>query len=292
MGLDVVRVVLLSKARTRIIEVDERKHWTGKIIDGKLYVRIVFITERTLNEAEAGALTNIAKVFVPKLDTSISRQVQPNCIARPRWVEHPNRDVLGDIPTIGWVKGTSDHLAVPDELTHTARWAKAQGHGTDVADHPDAESAVRGIGSDGRVRQHLKAAVEHLLRANPPPDVIGFADHSLDIASRLQGMVEQHREQIAGNLVAHGRRWSELHEYLSKMSDYALWCLNHQAVLKRKTIKLAKQEQPKAHDQATREAIFARVKRVIENARLEANKRERARRSRCWWRQPAAASRR
>ena len=254
------------------LEFDDHNRWTGKIIDGKVYARIGFITERILNEAEAGALTNIAKVFVPKIDVSISRQVQVNYIKRPHWIEHPDRDVLGDIPTIGWAKGTSERLAVPDKLTHTALWAKAEGHGTDVADHPDADSAVRGIGSDGRVRQHLKAAVEHLLRANPTPDAVSFVDHSRDIADKLQGMIEQHREHITGNLASGARHWSEVQEYLAKISDYAHWCLNHPTVLKRKTIKRIKQEQTKAHDdQATAEEIFARVERTIERAFHEAS---------------------
>ena len=81
-----------------------------------------------------------------KLDPSISRAVQPNYIKRPHWVEHPDRDVLGDIPTIGWVKGTHEYLAVPDDLTHRRAGRQAQGHNVDIADHPDAETAVRGIG--------------------------------------------------------------------------------------------------------------------------------------------------
>ena len=169
-----------------IAERDECKYWTGKIIDGKLYARIAFITERALNEAEASALTTIAKACVPRLDASIVRLVQPNYIRRPHWTLHPDRDVLGDTPTIGWIRGTHDYLAVPEELAHTARWSKAQGHSGDIADHPDAESAVRAIGSDGRVRQHLKSAVAHLLRANPIPEVTSFADYALNIAARLR----------------------------------------------------------------------------------------------------------
>jgi hypothetical protein len=260
-----------AKHGLEFIEVDERKRWTGKIIDGKLYARIVFLTERALNEAEAGALTSIAKARIPKLDASIARVVQPNYIKRPHWVEHPDHDVLGDIPTIGWIKGTHDYLAVPDELTHTAHWAKAQGHGADIADHPDAESAVCGIGSDGRLREHMKAAVEHLLRANPPPDVVGFADHSTAVVDELQKMLAQHREEIEANLTRHGRHWADVLQYLSGMPDWAHWLLDRPMVLKRKTIKLSKEEDAeKADDAVTRGAIFARVDHTIERALLEA----------------------
>ena len=100
------------------------------------------------------------------------------------WTEHPDLDPLGDLPTIGRIKGKHEYLAVPDDLTQQARWAKAQGHNVDIADHPDAEAAVRGIGSDGSVRSHLMAAVMHLLIANPPPDVTSFADHAIAIVGQ------------------------------------------------------------------------------------------------------------
>ena len=95
---------------------------------------------------------------------------------------------------------------------------------------------------------------------------MSFADHSLDIADKLQGMVEQHREQIASNLAAHGRHWSEVHEYLCKMPDFALWCLNHQGILHAKTIKLTKEEREQDKEES-REEIFARVARTIERSR-------------------------
>ena len=37
----------------------------ARSVDGEMRVRIVFITERALNEAEASALTNIAKATCP-----------------------------------------------------------------------------------------------------------------------------------------------------------------------------------------------------------------------------------
>ena len=213
---------------THGLELDEHKRWTGKISDGSVRVRIVFITERALNEAEASVLTNIAKARVPKLDASITRQVQPNYIKRPHWIEHPDRDVLGDIPTIGWVKGTSEYLAVPDDLTHTARWAKAQGYGIDIADHPDAEAAVRSIGSDGSVRPHLMAAVQHLLLANPVPDVTSFADHAITSSASCRRMVEHHRTEICNNLAQHGRHWGDVVGYFpDNMTDWARWLLDH-----------------------------------------------------------------
>jgi hypothetical protein len=246
------------------------KHWTGKFVDGSLRVRLAFLANRPLDESEAVALTSIAAARVPGFDRSICRIVQPNYIQRPLWVENPHRDVLGDIPTIGLVEGAHDRLAVPDNLTHTARWAKAQGHSSDIADHPDAESAVRGIGSDGRLREHMKAAIVHLLRANPAPEVVSFADHSVTIANKLHGMVRQYYEYIDPNLSKHGRRWGEVDYYLSRIADYALWCLNRPEIAYIKTIKLIHQEWTEKTDE-TCEVIFARVARDIEHASPLAN---------------------
>ena len=166
--------------------------WTGKLSDDKVRARLGFITARALGWEEAVALTHIAQVYVPQLDTAISRVVQPNYIARPHWVEHPDRDVLGGIPTIGRITGARERLTVPDDLAYTARWAKAQGLSSDMADHPDAETAVRGIANDGTVRPHVKSAVLNLLLANLAPDVVSFADHAVNIVAKLRSLIAQH----------------------------------------------------------------------------------------------------
>ena len=156
---------------THGLEFDAEKRWTGNTCDGALRVRLMFITDRPLDESEAVTLTLVAKSKVEKLDRTSPLTVQPNYIKRPLWIEHPDRDPLGDIPTIGRVTGARETLAVPNDLTHKARWAQAQGHSTDIADHPNALTAVRAVGSDGRLREHLKAVVWHLLRDNPIPDL-------------------------------------------------------------------------------------------------------------------------
>ncbi len=128
------------------------------------------------------------------------------------WDEHPGRDPLGDIETIGRIKGDSEYLAVPPDLAHKARWAKAQGHGSEIADHPDAASAVRGIGSDGDVRSHLKAAMQHLLNANPPPEHVSYIDHAVTITGKLQGMVTLVEQEMCERLEAHGRKWGDVQQ--------------------------------------------------------------------------------
>ena len=253
------------------LERDENERWTGKIVDDKLRVRIAFITDRALNDSEATALTGICKAKVSKICLSL-RTVQPNYIRRPLWQKHPDRDPLGDIPTIGWIKGENEFLAIPDNLAEKARWAKAQGHNSDIADHPDAETAVRAAGSDNSIRSHLMGAVVHLLNANPISKMTSFFDHAISIVDKLQEMVDQHREQILANLAPHGRGWNDVLHYLpDNQFDWAIWCLNHPSVLRRKSIKLIKEETEEKVDEVTLEAIYKRVARAIDRAREAAS---------------------
>jgi hypothetical protein len=247
------------------------KIWTGRIADGRLNVRLGFLLERALNAAEASALTVLTKADsgMP-LDPAICRTVQPNYIARPRWSQHPERDPLGVLATIGWVRGAQELVPVPDTIETRARWAKAQGRGggAGIADHPSAEAAVAAIGSDGAVRSHLMSAVVHLLRANPVPEVVSHLDHARVTIRTLDEMVERERAKIRDNLTRHGRGWDDVAQYLpDNMLDWALWCLDHQGVLRAKTIALAQEEWAAFGLEFGRIAIFARVERVIELAR-------------------------
>jgi hypothetical protein len=255
---------------TETVEVGDEKHkrWTGRIGDGDVRVRLTFLTDRALDWREADALTRIAKARVDfTVDETISRRVQPNYIQRPYWDEHPGRDPLDGIPTIGWIRGACETVTVPADLAHKARWAKAQGHDAVIADHPDALSAVRGIGSDGAVRSHMMAAIRHLLKANPPSDHVSYIDHAITITGKLQGMVAQAEPEICANLASCGRKWGDVLAYLpDNMIDWACWLLERPNAFKRKTVKLVREERAEASVEASAEAIFARVARAIEHA--------------------------
>ncbi len=251
---------------THGLERDKEKRWTGEVSDDNVRVRLAFILDRELNANEATALTRIAKAKVPQVDGSLSHTVQPNYITRPHWVAHPNLDVLGEIPTIGRITGTREFLAVPSELSHKARWARAEGRSVEIADHPDAETAVRSIGSDGRVRTHLMNAAEHLLIDNPAPEGVNLADHAIAVAGALWKVVDQHQAQVTGNLAAHGRGWGDVLRYFpDEMVRWVEWMQAHPSYLARKTISLS----PVALPETTRssEDTFARVARTIEHAR-------------------------
>jgi hypothetical protein len=266
------------------VEVGNRKQkrWNGEISDGDMRVRLAFITDRALTWREAAALTTVVKaVSALPLDEAICRVVQPNYITRPLWAGYPGRDVLGDIPTIGWVGGGADittvtaitgatvtatvtaTVAVPDNLAHQARWAAAQGHGVVIADHPDAIAAVRGICSDGRIRQHAMAAIVHLLKANPAPDHVSAIDHSIALAKTLQAMIKQHEAGISAQLAAHGRSWADLAGYLNGMDDWARWLIERPGALNRKTVKLAHEQRAPPLAEDGKQAIFDRVANII-----------------------------
>ncbi|MGY3420280.1 hypothetical protein ACVWZW_000755 [Bradyrhizobium sp. F1.13.4] len=276
------------------------KVWNGQLDDSKIRVRLAFILDRAITWREAAMLTDIvAATSGLPLDGSIVRTVQPNYILRPRWDGHPGDDVLGDIETIGIhggavevtevvfteaetseTKTITPTVTVPADLPHKARWAAAQGHGAAVADHPDALTAVLGIGSDGRVRQHLMAAVVHLLDANPPPEQTSAIDHGLRIADDLKALVEQHRESILAQLDAHDRSWADVDTYLVGMADVARWIIERPGAFKRRTVKLEQEvaaeptPEPTTEGQVDDEAqeIFGRVQRRFEAFANETDK--------------------
>jgi hypothetical protein len=227
------------------LELDEQKRWTGQLDLNTVRVRLAFLTERPLGESEAIALTNHARAGVPQFDPAISRTVQLNFIRRPRWEQYPDRDVLGDIPTIGLVRGEEDLLEVPADLTHQAQWSHAQGHGGAIAHHPSATAAVLAIGKPigggagaGTLYPHLQSAVRHLVTANPLPSGTASSSHARAIVDELRALIEQHYEQISANLAAHHRVWADITDYLEGgISDWAEWLLENGASLKpRKTV--------------------------------------------------------
>ena len=86
------------------------------------------------------------------------------------------------------------------------------------------------------------SAVIHLLRANPIPDGVSFADHSMDIASKLQSMIEQHREEIDSNLGNTADTGVKSTSMFPNTKTCVHGASNTRRTLTRKTIKLTKEE--------------------------------------------------
>ena len=214
---------------THGLKFDQHKVWTGGLVLDLVRVRLGFLTSRPLVEAEAVALTNTVRSIIPQFDSAISRTVQPNYIARPRWELHPDRDVLGAVPTIGWSQGEEDFLAVPnsDELAAYSRGRRAERHGGIIASYADADAAVMAIGKPlrgdgtGAVYQHLQAAARHLLAINPLPDGASLGSHVQAIVSALEQLIDEHRAEVSANLTRYGRSWADVREYLD--ADIGRW---------------------------------------------------------------------
>ena len=88
------------------------KQWTGRIIDGEVRVRLAFICDRALDCSEASSLTLLAKAAVSDfvVDGCLSYRVQINYVRRMHWRAHPDEDPLGDVQTIGLLKGAHGKL--------------------------------------------------------------------------------------------------------------------------------------------------------------------------------------
>jgi hypothetical protein len=263
---------------THGLEFDEYKVWTGGLTHNDLRVRLGFITSRAITEDEAHALTAMARVRFPEFDPAISRLVQPNYITRARWEGHPGEDVLGTIPTIGWVQGEEEFLAIPDDLTMQARWIKAQGHGGGVAKHPSAEAAIRNIGTPigsdeaetetkaatGTIRPHLWAAASHLLRANSMPKGVTKESHAATITQEIERLIEEHRSEIEANLKRHHRRWSEVTGYLERnVPELIIWMISR-AYHPGKTVELIKEKPGERRAQSDPNAFKADLARMRE----------------------------
>jgi hypothetical protein len=249
----------------------KKKRWTGNIVDDVMRVRLAFICDRALDCSEADALTLIAKAagYGLGIDNCISRCVQINYTHPMHWDAGAEHNPLRDIQSIGLIRGQRETLAVPDNLTHKARWARAEGHGATIASHPSALAAVRGIGSDGRIRDHLFSALWHLARANSAPDQVGDDDHAVMLVGKLEELIEQHKGEITASLAACGRRLGDVYDYFPKnVTDIAVWVVKRidGGVGPRKTIKLSFEAATAADDEpsGTAEEMFERVKRTIE----------------------------
>ena len=194
--------------------------WNGELSDGKVRARVIFITDRPTTNDEAEAwLSNIPRDF--KVDSSLQRTVQPNYISRPRWEGHAGEDPLGSIPTIGYVTGTREFLEVPYDMPERLKaYRAAGGAGGNFANHPDLETAILAIGSDGHTRAHIGSALGHLWRANREAT-------AEDLVGMLEKMCEEHRAEIEANLARNNDSWEHVAGYFpDNVMGMAQWWLD------------------------------------------------------------------
>ena len=110
--------------------------------------------------------------------------------------------------------GSAELLAVPDEILQPqSPWSPGD---SNIASHPDAETSVDAVGSDGSIRSHLNCAVGHLLQNNP-------SANEASVVAELREMVEQRRAKLEPVLKKHDRKWTEVQNYLDDTGRYATW---------------------------------------------------------------------
>jgi hypothetical protein len=215
---------------------DTNGHWTGEVGGDRLRARIYFHLDRDITSLEAEGWTQHLRQRVPQLDPAISRCVQINYIARPRFLGRPRGFdplIAQGLPTCWLRPGAHDLVEVPDDLPRKVAWAKAEARGESgpVANHPSAVVAVRAIGKPlvesggkGAVYPHLQCAAHHLLRANPPAGGDGES-HARLIRDAIAALVKEHAAKIKENLA--GRPWADVERYVADMVRYVIWLLAH-----------------------------------------------------------------
>lgn len=209
------------------------KVWTGRFTEGVLHARVYFVLDRAIQDSEAvGWLELIKRDFVSEVDEKVGQTTQTIYIARPLWKNHGDADPLGNMQTCGLVEREYDVVPVPDELPAKLKWARAEGIGASfVPATPSAEAAVQRIGTpadagDGRgmVRDWMRAAIRHLVRAAPRPEGVEIHAHAGSIVATLQNLTDANRSTIAANLTAHRRAWADVNAYLpDNMTDLAAY---------------------------------------------------------------------
>jgi hypothetical protein len=199
--------------------------WNGEISDDKIRARVIFITDRPIgNDAAKAWLSNIPRNF--KVDISICGTEHINYITRPRWDGRPGEDPLGAIPTIGWVAGARGYLEVPDDMPARVKAFKAGGGVSgNFAYHPDLESAILAIGSDGVTRAHVGSALGHLQRANKKAT-------AEELVVMLEDECNRHRAEIEDNLARNNESnevWDDLVRYFPNDVAKAQWWIDRPA---------------------------------------------------------------
>jgi putative DNA primase/helicase len=167
------------------------------------------------------------QAVVPEIDTSLADRVHIHYCARPRFTGAPvSFDPVAacGVPLI-WLR-TGGLLAVPADLDLQGQWAEAEALAkAEVTQrqvqHPDIETAIAAIGSDGDIYPHIRAAVHLWLRAggisaNLSPEEIG-----LEIQRDLRVLTMRHKPTILMQLKE--RSWKDVEIRLERGRDYAAW---------------------------------------------------------------------
>ena len=202
------------------------KRWTGAYDESRVNLRLFFMLDRPLAEAEARALLVLAQSRVPQVDLAMALPAQMVYVARP--VCHDGSDPLDrtGVPLMGRVERELDRVPVPvpAELEIPARFARAEGAaGQALPYHPTAKAAVLAIGAAdetgaGVVLRNMLAAVRKQSDATPKAS-------AADIAATVRALIFENETVIRANLAATGRPWADVLDKLPQIQTFARWCV-------------------------------------------------------------------
>ncbi len=214
--------------------------WTGGLTRGTVRVRLHYLLDCPISYGPTVSWLRMLKAFVPELDKSTGRVVQPIYTAAPLF-EADN----DPIPRrVGLIEGTEERLHVPHDLEVEGRWFRAEGRrsssvldhpdrGSEV-DHPNLDAAITAIGTpvtgDGRgdIYPHLKSAARHLVQNNPRTEHVSVDAYVAALETTLRRLIERHRREIAENLRRHRRSKADLaREVDDDIGRYIRWLVEH-----------------------------------------------------------------
>jgi hypothetical protein len=209
------------------------KAWTGQVGGDHIRCRIYFQLNEPLGRDGAKALTRIMQGLVPEIDTSLADRVHIHYCARPRFMNAPaNFDPVAasGVPLI-WLR-TGGLLQVPTDLDLQGAWAAAEAKATAEGKqrrvyHPDVDTAIAAIGSDGIVYPHIQAAVRMWLKCTGTCDNLSPQEIARDVLQDLQARARRHKQTILAQLK--GRHWREVEVRLERGGNYAVWLIQQNA---------------------------------------------------------------
>jgi hypothetical protein len=207
------------------------KAWTGRVGGDKIRCRIYFHLSEALDRNGAKALTRIMQGIIPEIDTSLADRVHIHYCTRPRFVGTSvgfDPVVACGVPLI-WLR-TGRLLAVPTDLDLQGEWAKVEAKAKTEGNqptvyHPDVDTAIAAIGSDGIVYPHIRAAVRLWLKSTGLSDNLSPEEIGLEVLQDLRARALRHKQTILTQLK--GRAWREIEVRLERGAHYAAWIARH-----------------------------------------------------------------
>lgn len=247
--------------------------WAGHYDFTRVRFRLLVMLDRPISCHMLAAWSHLLCA-----DRQLAHVVQPIYIARPRWLKKPGTDILAStgLPTCWLVRRQNDVVPTPSRLEHEARWQAAEGAGALGENHPDVNTAISKIGTDGHIHPHLLCAVRLLCHQYPRDENTSVETHARRINVTLIERLAQSRAEVCARLAHCNRAWAEVEEKLRNDTwRYAEWVLRDSPTAKNgkyvRRSKVNRQPPPLSDLHHCRQHIFESIKAWEADARKGKN---------------------